>query len=96
MVRLVALLSLLIIRQHWPAVRVEACDLLLGGQQRISGGRGGKREGVFWGVDRGEEGSWEVGSSGFPKVEGEVVLGEEESLCGKGGGWRVEKILRGV
>ena len=52
------------------AVRVGACDLLLGGQQRISGRRGGRRSWVGRAKVGGEDSFWEVGSSGFPKMEG--------------------------
>ena len=54
----------------------KACDLLLGGQQRISGRRGCRRCWVG-GSKVGEEyGFGEVGSSGFLEVECKVVLGE--------------------
>ena len=50
----------------------------MGGQQRISGRRGGRRSWVGGAKVRGEYSFWEMGSSGFPEMKGEVVLGEEK------------------
>ena len=50
----------------------------MGGQQRISGRERGRRGWIGWANIRGEYAVWELGSSGFPKMEGKVVLGEEQ------------------
>ena len=50
----------------------------MGGQQRISGRRRGRRCQVSWANEGGEYDIGELWSSGFPKMEGKVILGEEE------------------
>ena len=50
----------------------------MGRQQRISGRRGGRRCWVRGAKVRGKDSFREIGSSGFPEVEGEIVLGEEK------------------
>ena len=58
-------------------VRVYACNLLWGGQQRISGGERSWGSWVGWVNVGGEYNVGKLRSSGFPKMEGKVVLGEE-------------------